>query len=280
MAQSDKNLEARVKELEAENKKLAAEKKRVEDAANRRIAEMATTSKSRTVVIPGEVSIKVENTDTGETETKKIGISDNHPWVSVEDGKRTNVPSEALMRVAGGGELNDQEKAKFPTLVKWGKEGAVKFLEGLFLKGSGYIKVIGMLLFLLVAFSFTAEAQIRAGQTFTFELDTLTDADAIIHLVNKDLNESEAYDLQVHCVVDSISGTTSVTGYIQETLYDGAEWTTTGTITITADSLTNSTYNKIISHSPVARQLRINWVSTGTQSTSVKSKMKFRRKEF
>jgi hypothetical protein len=110
MAQSDKNLEARVKELEAENKKLAAEKKRVEDDANRRIAEMATTSKSRTVVIPGEVSIKVENTDTGKTETKKIGISDNHPWVSVEDGKRTNVPSEALMRVAGGGELNDQSK--------------------------------------------------------------------------------------------------------------------------------------------------------------------------
>jgi len=280
MAQENKTADARIKELEAENKKLAAEKKRVEDDANRRIAEMATSTKSGKVVIPGEVSLKIENTESGKKETKKIGIADNHPWISVENGQRVNVPSEALMRVATGGELSDVEKKQFPKLVQLGKDGAVKFLESLFLKGSGYIKVIGMLLFLLCAFAFNAEAQIRAGQTFTFALDTLTDADAIIHLVNKDMNESEEYDLQIHCVLDSISGTTAVTGYIQETLYDGSDWTTTGTITITTDSLTNSAYNKIISHSPVARQLRINWVSTGTQSTSLKSKLKFRRKDF
>lgn len=280
MATDNKSAEARLKELEEENKKLKADKKRAEDESARIIAEMAENAKAGKVVTQGSITVKVEDAESGKTESKKIGIADGLPYVSVEAGKRTNVPSQVLMNLANGSELTDEQKAQYPSLVKMGKDGAKKFLESLFLKGSGYIKVIGMMLFLLCAFAFTAQAQVRAGQTFTYALDTLTNADTIIHLVNKDLNESEVYDLQIHCVLDSISGTTAVTGYIQETMYDGTDWTTTGTITITTDSLTNSAYNKIISHSPVARQVRIYWVSTGTQATGIKSKLKFRRKEF
>lgn len=132
-------------ELQIEYDKLKAAHEALKEESDQKIAELAKVSQKAikgTVVIPGSVTIKVEDAETGKEVKKQIGIADNHPYISIVPGQRVNVPSAIMMKLATAGSLTEEENTAYPHLKKMGKDGVIEFLTELFVKGSGYIKVL------------------------------------------------------------------------------------------------------------------------------------------
>jgi hypothetical protein len=131
-------------------------------------------------------------------------------------------------------------------------------------------------MFALILSSISAEAQIRKGRFDQFTVDTLTDAGTLTWDTGREITDYDPIDFTWHITADSLSGTTDVTIYIQESLNPaGGDWVNVDTISISADG-----YNAFTSGTVTGARQRLSIVGAGTQSTSLKAWVRYRKKEF
>lgn len=137
-----------------------------------------------------------------------------------------------------------------------------------FLNNIGWLALIVLL---IVAFTMPSNAQIGNGRLYSWDVDTLTNADTLTMTFFKDLEDEYNFTWQVSC--DSISGTTSVTAYVQERFGQDGQWVNVDTLSFTAGGSVFST------GSNKATQQRLYVLSDGTQSSGLKATVWYRRKK-
>jgi hypothetical protein len=135
-------------------------------------------------------------------------------------------------------------------------------------------KILMILVLSALAFS-TAQAQLGEGRMFSYNIDTLTNADTLYTVMPLKLIDSHTFNYEWQVSVDSVSGTTAVTSYLQESLYpSGDRWVTVDTITFTASGeqfVTGTT-----------KGIRQRWmhITSGTQVNAIDLTSRHRRKRF
>jgi hypothetical protein len=130
--------------------------------------------------------------------------------------------------------------------------------------------IIGLALLAIFLLATPAEAQIGNGRLYSFDLDTLTNADTITLDFPWALNDD--YDFTIEVTATNISGTTAFTATLQESL-SGAGYADTDTLTFTASGTQFSTGVN------TGRYHRVYLLSSGTHATSVKVWMWYRKKK-
>lgn len=139
-------------------------------------------------------------------------------------------------------------------------------------------KIIFLLLaaILCAAFSPQASAQVNDGRFVAFSLDTFTNADTIALNFDKNVWDLDKYDRTFQLAFTKISGTTSATCLVQETMYSaGTDWITTDTI-----SFGNASSTVFDTADLTGVRLRLYCTSSGTMSASLKGMLRVRRKKF
>ena len=126
MAKED--YQARIAELEGE-----LQKKEQELAA-------AVSGKRVLRSIPGSIKLTLE-TPSGAIEEATYGITPGIPAVRIPKSMEI-ISTGALIKVAAGDRLSEQEAAENPTLVKWGQEGAITFIAEAASKKAGWLRKI------------------------------------------------------------------------------------------------------------------------------------------
>ena len=133
-----------------------------------------------------------------------------------------------------------------------------------------------MALFLCAAISPQAQAQVNDGRFVSFSLDTFTNADTIVLSFDKNVWDLDKYDRTFQLAFTKISGTTSATCLVQETMYSaGTNWITTDTI-----SFGNASSTVFDTADVTGVRLRLYCTSTGSMSASIKGILRVRRKKF
>jgi len=131
-------------------------------------------------------------------------------------------------------------------------------------------------LFLCAAISPQAQAQVNDGRFVSFSLDTFTNADTIVLSFDKNVWDLDKYDRTFQLAFTKISGTTSATCLVQETMYSaGTNWITTDTI-----SFGNASSTVFDTADVTGVRLRLYCTSTGSMSASIKGILRVRRKKF
>jgi hypothetical protein len=120
----------------------------------------------------------------------------------------------------------------------------------------------------------TATAQIGNGRFQIYTLDTLTNADTIIWEFDRPVWDLNTYERSYQIAFTKISGTTACNCIIQETMYQsGTDWINVDTIAFgNASSTVFDTGNL------TGVKLRLNCISSGTMSASIKGILRIRRK--
>lgn len=225
-----KELEKKIADLEAQLQKRDEEHAAQLEEAVAAAREDAIQTGLRKV--PGQVNISLESQD-GKKETAAYGIRDGHPTVRYADN--SIVAAQALMKVANSKELTDQEKALNPSLAGAKPAEVLSFLAQMAAKKVHWlVKVAPLLLLLLLSFS--ASAQIGNGRIFDFYsdgIDTLTNVDTLILTVPKEIVDKETYEYAWHLDATNVSDTTSLTIYVQESMFpDLDSWINKDTVAI------------------------------------------------
>lgn len=129
---------------------------------------------------------------------------------------------------------------------------------------------------LFLALSMAATAQVGAGRFQTYTLDTLTNADTLVLTFDKAVWDLGEYERTYQLAFTKISGTTSCTCLVQETMYSsGTDYITTDTI-----SFANASSTVFDTADITGVKLRLYCTSSGTMSASLKGILRVRRKEF
>lgn len=240
--------------------------------------------KTGRVVVPGEVSLKGE-TPTGEKIDGKYRIRPGHPKLRVplnkEEAGQTKAVTEvvdaaAFMKVATGKKLNEEETASNPVLGDWKQDDAKKLLGALAAKGSLLVEKIGMIL-LLLFFTFglqtQADAQIRSGRVIDFTLDTLTNADTLVLNPNQALSATSDYDYVWQFNATNLTGTSTGTCVIKESLLGTGFFINVDTFTISG---TTAGFETGVT---VGRYQKCECITSGTGTTQLKAIAAYRRKD-
>lgn len=243
-----KELEKKIADLEAEIKK------RDEDHAAQ-LEEAVAAAREEAIQtgvrkIPGQVKLTLEKQEGGK-ETATYGITDGHPTVRYSDN--SVVASQALMKVATGKDLSEQEKNLNPSLAAAKKEDVLAFLAAMAAKKVGWLTKVGAILLLLLMVSFSTQAQIGNGRIFDFYsdgIDTLTNVDTLILTVPKEIVDKETYEYAWHLDATNVSDTTSLTIYVQESMFPELDsWINKDTVAISGSEKVFVTgYNTGIRH--------------------------------
>jgi len=91
--------------------------------------------------------------------------------------------------------------------------------------------------------------------------ETITDADTITQTIGSFFSPIY-YEIQV--AADSVSGSTAATATLQQSIDDGSNWTTLGTVTING-----VTTRETLTGNCLGGTIRLYTISTGTQSTTL-----------
>jgi len=120
------------------------------------------------------------------------------------------------------------------------------------------------------------DAQIRNGRFEYFEPDTMTNGDTLILTFSREINDLDFYDYTWQVNVDSLTGNTNATIYVQEHLgYTGTPtWVNTDTIAIPVAK------RQFLTGTLTGVRQRLYIISSGTQSTKVTAWVRFRKKTF
>lgn len=133
------------------------------------------------------------------------------------------------------------------------------------------LNIIGLVLVLLAMCIQPAEAQIGQGRLYTFDLDTLTNADTITLDFPWAMNTD--YDFTIEVAATNLSGTTAFTAKLQESV-GGTNYATTDTIAFT------DTATEFFTGTNTGRYHRYYLISSGTHTTSVKVYAWYRKKQY
>lgn len=128
--------------------------------------------------------------------------------------------------------------------------------------------ILGLALMTML-FVNTAQAQIGNGRLYSFDVDTLTNADTLTFNFPWTLSDDYDYTIEVTCT--NLSGTTAVTAKLQESV-GGSGYAVKDTVAFTA------TATEFLTGSNTGRYHRYYLTSSGTQSTQVKIWVWYRRK--
>ena len=227
-----KELEKKIADLEA------ALQKRDEDHAAQ-LEEAVAAAREEAIAtglrkIPGQVKITLEAQGGGK-DTSSYGIRDGHPTVWYSDN--SVVASQALMKVATGKGLSEREKELNPSLAAANQQDVLSFLAAMAAKKIYWLVKVAPMLLLLLMLATNASGQIGNGRIFDFYsdgIDTLTNADTLILTVPKDMVDKETYDYAWHVDVTNVSDTTSLTIFVQETMFPNVDdtWVNVDTVAI------------------------------------------------
>lgn len=131
------------------------------------------------------------------------------------------------------------------------------------------LSIIGLAMAMFL-FATPAEAQIGNGRLYSFDLDTLTNADTITLDFPWALNDD--YDFTIEVAATNISGTTAFTAKLQESL-SGSSYAVTDTVAFT------ETATEFLTGVNTGRYHRVYLISSGTHATSVKVWAWYRKKK-
>lgn len=262
--------EARIAALEAENTRLKEENQAV------RITIGANDHTGK--VVDGEFTSQYEDPNTGDVIEKTVRFQPGFVFCRIPGGFK--VSSAALMKLANGVDLSDEEKAANPELANLGVDGAKKHLTNMIAKGATFLKEVGAVLALLVCclllMPADADAQFRSGQGPLYPtLDTLTNADTTYFTITdtRMATDRDAYDYAWHLNISEVSGTASCEITVQESLFtSGDKWFTVSTDTVTASSQT------LLSGNLTGIRQRIMVRTFGTGVYRVEPAVRYRRK--
>lgn len=141
MSQEDiKKLQDDLAKAQEEAKAAQEEAKRVGDekaAALAALHEEYRSGKSPVPEIPGEVKLSLIPTDGGNATKATYGIKPGHPYVRTTPD--VVVSTSALMKLAMGQKLTDEELAKNAGLKDWEKKDAIDFLTKNAAIGAGWL---------------------------------------------------------------------------------------------------------------------------------------------
>lgn len=127
---------------------------------------------------------------------------------------------------------------------------------------------------LLFAVAQSANAQIGNGRFQIYSLDTLTNADTLILEFDRNIWDLNTYERSYQLAFTKISGTTACNCIVQETFYQsGTDWINTDTIVFGNASSTVFDTGDL-----TGVRLRLNCISTGTMSASLKGILRIRKK--
>jgi hypothetical protein len=277
------SIEELEKQLEEKEKALAGEQAAREEA-EAKVAAFEEGKKTGKVTVPGEIVLKGKDPD-GNSIDGKYRVRPGHPNLRVpvkveEIGNNKAlteaVTSEAVVKVANGKKLNKEEQEANPALKGWDAAAAKKYFGVLAIKRSYLLEKIGMialLLIMLVGFQPQADAQIRTGEIFDFTLDTMTNADTLVLDPNEALGARDDYDYVWQFNAVNLTGTSTGTCLIKESLLGTGFFITRDTFTISGSSAGFET------GITVGRYQKCECITSGTGTTQLKVIAAFRRKE-
>ena len=270
------NQKPSLEELEAEFQKRLAEK----DAELAAQAEQlqALQKQSATINLQPAGTFVLEGEDP-ENPKKKLSteyqFAPGHLGCRLESG--IIVSSEALLKLAKGETLTEEEAAKNPALVELGAEKAKAWLTHLIVKKAAtfLVKVAAALLFVLFAFSSGLNAQIKSGYVQNFPGESMTNADTIYFTVSKSITDNEQIEGIWQFAYTSTSGTPNVIIQIQErSITDNANaWSIVKTDTIKAAKKT-----VFFKHDVYGIEQRVFVRTTSGQVTTPVAQVRYRRK--
>lgn len=259
-------------ELEAELKKRDEQHAaQLEEAVAAAREDAIATGKRK---VPGQVKLTLES-PSGDAETAAYCIRDGHPTVRYTNNQV--VAAQALMKVAQGKALTDQEKSLNPSLASATQKDVLAFLAEMAARKMYWLVKVAPMLLLLLLLSFgSASAQIGNGRIFDFYsdgIDTLTNADTLILTIPKELVDKETYEYAWHLDATNVDDTTNLTIYVQESMFPDLEsWINKDTVAISGTEQVFVTgYNTGIRH-----RLWIRSANTGI--TKLYAIVRFRKK--
>jgi len=249
MATKEKNLTA--EELQAENAQLKAE------LAAARATDI--DGLHRTV---GKVKLTVEDPDSGK-QTADYEITPGHPQVRYAGQV---VLTQDLMDAATGKKTD----------AGLNKDAVLDFLAAAAARGAGWLQKVSAVLMLMLCFALamptTADAQVNTGRFYQFDRDTSTNADTLTFLFPFSLNSNVQFEYAWQVTSTNVSGTSTATAYVQES-FDGTNWVTVDTITISGTSTQFET------GSTIGTRHRLYLISSGTGVTDLVAILRFRQKK-
>jgi len=95
---------------------------------------------SESTIIPGLVTLELEDAKTGKMKKIKAGIADGYPTCRPFKGQNIVVKTKDLMKLAMGKDLSEEKSDAFQKLG-FGKDKAIAFLEKLAISGSAMVKI-------------------------------------------------------------------------------------------------------------------------------------------
>lgn len=222
------------------------------------------------------VEIELEDVDTGKIKKVNAIINPLYPNVRVNKTRDAVVKAEAFIKLAEGKKLSDAEKNENPALADMKASEAKGIITKWASMGSNMVKLLSLVLLLMVTIGCQTGVaqQMRDGRFDSFALDTLTDVETKTWDMAREMIDYDPYDYTWHVTATNLTGTTAVSFIVQESLNpDGGDWVNVDTVAITDD------YNNFISGTVTGARQRLQLVSSGTHTTSVKAWVRYRKKE-